>query len=167
MFVRYFVEIDLPFERAERALLSSPHIWLPGIARAAEHRGTMLLSEVGFGSPGYRVSKLVQIELAPPVRFPSKTELPMSWRAAGPERLFPTLDADLEVAPLGPARIQLSISARYRPPLGAVGRTMDRVLFHRIAEATVKDFVDRAGAAIERLAAAEEASIAARKALVE
>jgi len=37
---------------------------------------------------------------------------------------------------------------RYQPPLGVVGRTIDRVLLHRVAEATVKDFLDRVGAAI-------------------
>jgi hypothetical protein len=29
-----------------------------------------------------------------------------------------------------------------------VGRAVDRVLLHRVAEATVKDFLDRVGAAI-------------------
>ena len=69
----------------------------------------------------------------------------MTWRATGPERLFPQLDADLEVAALGPQRTQLSISARYRPPLGAFGRALDRALLHRVAEATIKDFLDRVG----------------------
>jgi hypothetical protein len=56
--------------------------------------------------------------------------------------------ADLELGSLGEDRTQLAISARYRPPLGAVGQTLDRVLLHRVAEATVKDFLDRVGEAI-------------------
>jgi hypothetical protein len=40
------------------------------------------------------------------------------------------------------------MSARDRPPLGAVGQAVDRVLLHRVAEATVKDFLDRLGQAI-------------------
>lgn len=35
------------------------------------------------------------------------------------------------------------MSARYVPPLGAVGRAMDRAVLFRIAEATLKDFLDR------------------------
>jgi hypothetical protein len=31
----------------------------------------------------------------------------------------------------------------YQPPLGPVGRVLDRALFGRFAEASVKDFVDR------------------------
>ena len=40
---------------------------------------------------------------------------------------------------------KLSVSARYRTPMGAVGRMLDRALLHRVAEATVKDFLDRVG----------------------
>ena len=35
------------------------------------------------------------------------------------------------------------MSARYVPPLGAVGRAIDRALLFRVAEATIKDFLDR------------------------
>ena len=35
------------------------------------------------------------------------------------------------------------MDARYRPPLALVGRALDRALLHRVAEATIKDFVDR------------------------
>ena len=57
--------------------------------------------------------------------------------------LIPEMEGDLEVAPLGPASSQLSISARYTPPLGAIGQAIDRALLHRVAEATLKDFLDR------------------------
>jgi hypothetical protein len=67
----------------------------------------------------------------------------MTWEATGSGRLFPKLEADLELAPLGPSRTQLAISARYRPPLGAVGRVVDRAALHVVAEATIKDFLDR------------------------
>jgi len=56
---------------------------------------------------------------------------------------------DIEIAALGAMRTQLSMSARYRPPLGMIGRALDKALMHRVAEATVKDFLDRVG---ERLA---------------
>ena len=83
-----------------------------------------------------------------PVRFPSMTSLPLTWEPVGLEGVLPRLEADIELGSLGEDRTQLAISARYRPPLGVVGRTVDRVLLHRVAEATVKDFLDRVGAAI-------------------
>ena len=62
--------------------------------------------------------------------------------------LLPRLDATVELGPLGEDRTQLAISARYQPPLGVVGRAVDRVLLHRVAEATLKDFLDRLADAI-------------------
>jgi hypothetical protein len=151
MFARYFLELDLPFDEVERALLRSPKDWVPGVAADAEARGELLLAEVGFGRSAFRLGKRVEIVLGDPMRFPSKTILPMSWRPEGGQPLFPSLDADIEVAALGPTRAQLSVSARYRPPLGVLGRVVDRALLHRVAEATLKDFLDQAGGAIRAL----------------
>jgi hypothetical protein len=144
MFVRYFAELPFPFSSVEEALLRAPGEWVPGIARHAEDLGEHLLVDVGFGPEGRRVARSVIIELQDPVRFPSRTVLPMSWRAAEKESLYPKLDADIEVAPLGSDLTQISVSARYRPPMGPVGRAIDKTVLHRVAEATVKDFVDRA-----------------------
>ncbi len=149
MFIRYYLELSFPFEEVEESLLAAPEVWLPGVAREAEDRGEELLGEVGFSfDDDHRLSKEVHIQLGPPYRITGKTVLPLSWKATGPERLFPSLEADLEVAALGGSRTQLSISARYRPPLGVVGKALDRVLLHRVAEATVKDFLDRVGEGI-------------------
>jgi hypothetical protein len=53
---------------------------------------------------------------------------------------------------MGPARSQLSLSARYAPPRGAAGKLADRALLHRVAEATIQDFVDRTAEALASLA---------------
>ena len=71
--------------------------------------------------------------------------------AGGSRDAVPSLDADIEVGELGPERTQLSISARYTPPLGSLGRVLDRALLHRVAEATVKDFLDRVAERSPRL----------------
>ncbi|HZD17893.1 MAG TPA: hypothetical protein VE669_07110 [Actinomycetota bacterium] len=145
MFARYYLELPIPFDQVESALLADPTGWMPGLLRDAEVRGERLLAEVGFAGSPRRIEKEVEIRLGKPYRIPSKTLLPMTWRATGAEELFPHLDADIEVAALGPNRSQLSISARYRPPMGVVGRALDRALLHRVAEATIKDFLDRVG----------------------
>ena len=146
MFIRYYLDLESPFDDVETALLAEPEAWVPGLARAAEDRGERLLAEVGFAvDDEHRVDKQVEIEFGEPYRIPAKTLLPMAWRATGAEQLFPSLDADLEVAAMGPSRTQLSVSACYRPPGGVVGRAIDRALLHRVAEATVKDFLDRVG----------------------
>ncbi len=107
------------------------------------------MAEVGFGPPAGRIEKRVVIEVGTPREFPSKTILPISWRATGPKGLFPSLEADLEVGAVGSDRTQLAINATYSPPLGVLGRAIDRALLHRVAEATLKDFLDRIGESVQ------------------
>jgi hypothetical protein len=104
----------------------------------------------------------VIVEVGQPLRRHTTTLLPIRWRPASAAGLIPELDGDLEVAALTPAASQLSISARYSPPLGSVGAAIDRALLHRVAEATLKDFLDRIAEALPTLAAAELPVEAAR-----
>jgi hypothetical protein len=147
VYVRYYLELPLPAEEVERLLISAPESWIPGLAREADGHGEQLLADVGFGH-GSRLDRSVAIDLGQPIQMPSRTILPLKWTAARTSGLFPSLDADLEVAPLGPHLTQLAMSARYRPPFGALGKAIDRALLHRVAEATLKDFLDRVAAAL-------------------
>jgi hypothetical protein len=147
VFARYYVEIPIDAAVVAHGLTADPQGWLPGLARTASSRGERLLTEVGFGSD-VRLEREVEISFREPIRIPTKTILPMSWTAREAAGLFPDLEADLEVAPLGAERSQLSMSARYAPPFGPVGRVLDRALLHRVAEATLKDFLDRVAEAL-------------------
>lgn len=145
MFARYFIELPMDAWQVEAALTDEREAFLQPIARSATDRGDRLLADVGFGDT-VRIERLVAIDLGPSVRTTSKTIIPFSWRATGTSAgLFPTMEGDLEVASLGTFLTQLSISARYSPPLGVVGRMLDRAVLHRIAEATLKDFLDQLG----------------------
>ncbi|HEY8678377.1 MAG TPA: hypothetical protein VIN39_07075 [Candidatus Dormibacteraeota bacterium] len=143
IFIRYYVELAHPMPDLERVLFRAPSSWLPDLAQSADERGQRLLTEVGFRLEGHRIVKKVLIAVGDPVRSSARTWLPISWQATGPSGLFPVLDGDFEIATLGAQRTQLAFSARYRPPLGLIGRAVDRALLSRVAEATVKDFVDR------------------------
>ena len=66
---------------------------------------------------------------------------------------LPLAAAPVEEALLASPPGWLSAMAGAAPARGdelltAVGRAVDRVLLHRVAEATLKDFLDRLGAAI-------------------
>jgi hypothetical protein len=149
--LQYFSELPFAARRVERVLLRSPETWVLKLARQAGRRGELLLSEVGFGPPGRGLRKNVLIDVGRPYRLASKTVLPITWRATAPRRLFPEMEADVGVLALGAGRSQLSFNGRYRPPLGAVGRGIDRALLHRVAEATARDFVNRLARALESL----------------
>jgi hypothetical protein len=62
----------------------------------------------------------------------------LRWSASGPTELFPVMEADLEIAPMGARQSQLGFSGSYDPPLGSFGRQLDRLLLHQLAEATVR-----------------------------
>jgi hypothetical protein len=156
MFIRYYMEVPLPAGQVEHALLDSPADWLSTLAGSAQRRGDHLLTDVGVGPLGPRLGRRVTIQVGQPVRFPSMTSMPLTWEPVGLDGVLPRLEANIELGALGEDRTQLAISARYRPPLGVVGQTIDRVLLHRVAEATVKDFLDRVGAAITNRAEADE-----------
>ena len=161
MFVRYYLELRLPAWQVEQAMLDAPTDWLSMVAGEAQRRGDHLLTEVGVGPLGPRLGRRVAIEVGQPVRFPSMTSLPLTWEPVGLEGVLPRLEANIELGSLGEDRTQLAISARYRPPLGVLGRTVDRVLLHRVAEATVKDFLDRVGEAITDHAKADDEQLVA------
>ena len=150
MFLRAYVELNLPIAEVEAALLRTPTDWIPGLASSAEEHGDQLLAEVGFPVSGLQVGKQVEIELGAPVRTSGRTCLPVIWRATGPRGIFPTLEGELEVAALGPHLSQLGLSARYKPPFGLVGESLDRALMHRVAEATVRDFVERVASVLRQ-----------------
>ena len=156
MFARYFVELPIEPEAVERALTDAPATLLGKLASEANHRGDSLLADVGFGER-VRVARQVALELGAPVQASGKTVLPLRWTPMGASGLFPALEADLEVAPLAANRTQLAMSARYVPPLGPIGHAVDRVVLYRVAEATLKDFLDRVGEALLLAAQAEQA----------
>jgi hypothetical protein len=136
----------MPFDRAERALIEIPGSGLGALVEETGDQAERLLAEVGFTVAERRISREVAISFREPRRLGSRTLVPMTWEATGPDGFLPTLEGDLEVAPLGPSRTQLSISVMYTPPMGGLGRALDRALLHRVAEATVKDFLERVAA---------------------
>lgn len=154
MFLRYYCELPAAFEVIEARLIDHPEDWLPSLATRATRRGELLLAEVGFDLGRYRVGKHVEMCLRAPIQTPGRMVLPLTWVATGPHVLFPAFDGELELGALGRRCTQLVISVNYRPPLGAIGQTVDRIALHRFAEATIKDFLDRTGAALRVAAAA-------------
>jgi len=155
VFARYFIELQIDPKRVERALTQAPDTWLRGLASEANHRGDSLLAEIGFGDR-IRVARQVAIELGEPVHTAGKVVLPLRWTPTDAPGLFPALEADLELAPLPPDRTQLAMSARYVPPLGPLGKAIDRAILYRVAEATLKDFLDRVGEALAREAGGDD-----------
>jgi hypothetical protein len=154
MFVYYFVHIQLPFSVVEERIRSLGRQGLEDLATSAYHDGQTLQIKIGPGKDEPVLAKVVRIELGTPRDGNGETTIPMTWRAVGQSALFPRMSGDLVVSSLGRELTQLTLRGSYDPPFGAVGRAIDRIVMHRVAEASVKGFLDRLAAAIGPIAAA-------------
>jgi hypothetical protein len=75
--------------------------------------------------------------------------VPLRLRVHGHERLVPSFYGSFDMAWLGPARTQLALSLQHEPPLGIVGRAVDRTLLHRVAETVARSFLEVAARRLE------------------
>ena len=135
MFVQHSVHIEHPVEECAAALAEGPKTWFPRLdARSA--------SAVGLKLAGISVRKRVSVEIGEPFKAGEWTNVPISWKATFPERLFPVLTGKIELAPVERQTTRLTVSGMYEPPLGRVGALLDEAVMHNIAEATVKDITE-------------------------
>ncbi len=144
MFVTDEVVLDAPVWVACARLASLASCGgLAGPAAASYRDG--LDGRIRVGPLGHipGASKLVQVRYLDPVQCGDTTTLAMRWEANGPAGgLFPVLDADISLAPAPGDATRLALAGTYRPPLGClVGTGLDRALLSRIADATVREFV--------------------------
>jgi hypothetical protein len=79
--------------------------------------------------------KIVDASSGPTLR------LRLEWEATTMPRWFPLMRGELSVYPLTATETQLDFSGVYEPPFGAVGKTMNAIIGHRIAEVSVHRFV--------------------------
>ena len=147
MFVHDFIQVDIPLATV-RSHLESGQAWLSPLAASAYREGEQLLVRTGPG-PGGLLTKQVCMTLGDIRDRGDGTVLPIRWHATGVAGLFPVLDADLEFAPLGPNDAVISLWGTYDPPLHGVGTQLDRWVFHRVAEATVRAFLGRMADALQ------------------
>lgn len=139
VFVHDFAYVDAPYDVVTAALTRAQS--LDAQAYAAVEEADRFLAVVGpLGSaPG--LSKAVVVTLGQPHQRGDALVVPLVWTATGARALFPSLEADLEIAGAGPNRTQLSLMGAYAPPGGELGKLVDRFVLHRVAEATVRSFL--------------------------
>jgi hypothetical protein len=135
MFVGDEVRLDIGFAVARERLL-----------RLGEG-DTLLATSAGAYGPGPTrvgvagISKLVRVQVRVLSWTDASARLALRWEAIGPGGgLFPALDADLTLAPEG-AGTMLTLAGAYRPPLGPLGQALDRAILHRVAVATIRNFL--------------------------
>ena len=149
MLVRYYVELGRQAEAVAGVLRREPQAWLPTVVRDSSRRGLEMVARVGLPVGPIRIDREVTVTVSEARQLGDTWIIPIVWRPTALQSMVPSVDGDLEVSALGPDRAQLAISARYQPPLGWLGAITDRALMRRVAEATIKDFLDHVAVGIE------------------
>lgn len=144
MFVHYSTSVGVSLGEVERRL-DDLRSHLEQWADTAYRAGEEMKARVG---PTGAVAKSVNLYVGNPEIHRRGVVYPVRWSANGAGALFPDLRAELVLSTLGPEETSLTLDGTYDPPLGAVGRILDRAVMSRVAEATVRNWVDRLAEAI-------------------
>ncbi len=145
MFVLYYTYVPLHLGVVEHrldALRGALEDW----AGVAYREGEELRAKVGPSVGGY--AKEVRLVIGVGEIHRIGLVYPISWTAVGAQSLFPKLTGELVLSHVGPKQTKLSLEATYQPPMGPLGRVVDRVLLGRFAESTVKNWVDQLAEAL-------------------
>jgi hypothetical protein len=145
--IRVYDYVNHPYEQVRDALRQNALAVFQSATKAAASRAQSIAAElhVDIGGIGVKSDikisvKNVEEKLRDALPAPA-TRLRLEWEAATLPRLFPFMKAELSIYPLTATETQLDFSGVYEPPFGAVGKAMNALAGHRIAEVSVHRFV--------------------------
>ena len=144
MFVEYSTKVDAGLAQVEKEL-DQIRANLQDWADIAYREGEQLRARVG---PSDSLAREVNLEIGVAEIYSSGLVYPIHWTATGATLLFPELRADLVLSKDGSTRTALTLKGTYQPPLGMLGRIADRAGLGRVAEATVRHWIDRLALAL-------------------
>jgi hypothetical protein len=150
MIIHDFVQVSRDYDHVRARVLADSRAFIAGSAGSAYLDGERLSLRLAPLSNHPALGKMVEVDLAHPYEREDRLVIPMHWWAPGATRLYPHLDGDLEFAPLGAMSTQITLMGSYDPPLGFVGRRVDVMLLHRVAEASIRSFLTRLARNLER-----------------
>lgn len=145
--IRCYDYVNHPYGQVRDALSKDALAVFQSATKAAATRARLIASElrVEMGGIGIQADIIISIkkidekaaeDMAGPI-----TRLQLEWQAAKITSLFPLMKAELSIYPLTGTETQLDFSGSYEPPLGAVGKAVNAIVGHRIAEVSVHRFV--------------------------
>ena len=139
MFVQEVALVDCPFDDVARRLEAAPAEVL-GPPPDPEDAGELRRKVAPEGWPA-ALARTVVVRVGPVRRREAELLVALTWEPGGSGALLPSLEADLQIAPYGTSETVLTLRGRYEPPAGALGRRVDALLLHHLAEATVRAFL--------------------------
>lgn len=145
--IRCYDYVNHPYERVRDALQQNALRVFQSATKTAASRAQSVAAELSVDFAGIGVKTDIKIDVksvdekaAGSASMPTM-KLTLEWEAAKMPRLFPLMKGELSVYPLTATETQLDFSGVYKPPLGTLGKTMNEIVGHRIAEVSVHRFV--------------------------
>ena len=145
--IRSYDYVNHPYEEVRDALSKDALKVFRSATKAAASRARSIASalRVDIGGIGVEADiriSVKNIEEKVPEAMPAPvTRLQLEWEATRMPRLFPLMKAEFFIYPLTATETQLDFSGLYEPPLGALGKAVNAIVGHRIAEVSVHRFV--------------------------
>ena len=145
--IRSYDYVNHPYDRVRDALKRNALAVFQSATKAAASRAESVAAELHVDFAGLGVTADINIfvksidEKPADDISPASTKLLVEWEATTLPRLFPFMRGELAVYPLTSTETQLDFCGIYEPPFGAIGKTMNAIAGHRIAEASVHRFV--------------------------
>lgn len=146
--IRCYDYVNHRYEQVRDALSEDAPSVFQSATKAATSRAHSVASQLRVDLGGVSVEADINIDVKRVEEKPSEgatgpvTRLDIEWEAAKMPRLFPLMKGQLAVYPLTATETQLDFFGEYEPPLGPLGKAMNAVAGHRIAEASVHRFVN-------------------------
>ena len=123
--------------------------WLGAASEDAYRHGYITVIRVGPLADHLGASKRVRVRFLDPVSHNETLTVGVRWEATGiTGALFPVFDGDINLAPAGEQATRLTLVGVYRPPLDRLGATLDRLILHRLATATIRALLERIADAV-------------------
>ncbi|HST10064.1 MAG TPA: hypothetical protein VLL05_06790 [Terriglobales bacterium] len=145
--IRCYDYVNHPYERVCDALKQNALTVFQSATKTAASRAQSVAAELRVDFAGIGVKTDIKIDVKSvdeksggSASMPT-TKLTLEWKAAKMPRLFPLMRGELFVYPLTATETQLDFSGVYKPPFGTVGKTVNAIVGHRIAEVSVHRFV--------------------------
>lgn len=148
MFIYYFTYARLPMDQVGVLMGASTDDWATEIFHHALEDEDLVKVRLAAGHRVH-ISKNAWVQFGKPEQTGSAVLIPIRIQGTGFAELFPTLEGEIELAPMGDELTQVTLRGNYKPPLGALGKVANKALLHRVAEGSIKHFLDELAASIE------------------
>jgi hypothetical protein len=146
--IRCYDYVNHPYDQVREVLSRDALAVFQSATKAAAARAQSVAAELRLDLGGIAlqadikivVKKIEETEAA--AMSGPVTRIELEWEAATLPRLFPFMHGALAIYPLTSTETQLDFSGVYEPPLGPLGKAMNAIAGHRIAEVSVHRFIE-------------------------